>query len=322
MKRRRMFLLKNTLLQGGCMNQSVLLHGFSLVVILLSGFLSPLPGDQAIIAPDIDVYIITFGGGEGLNTFIKYDISSVPSGMVIDSVFLRAYVWEASGTWDGDAMFCNVNDQTWTEADSSRYIINLPLSDSILHTSGFGTSIGFTQSVDIADAFLTDYNASNTFCTIKLKDPDDVTFNPMPGSYPINSADSLGLGNRVMGFHIYFYPSEYPNAPPWLMVYYHATGVQESPQNIPSVCIMYAYPNPFTATTTVYFPGMGHGAECTELSIFDVAGRRVRDFILYPSSFILGVTWHGRDDDGKVLPPGIYFLKLNGKPVGKVVKVR
>jgi hypothetical protein len=323
MKRWRMLLLKSTLLQGGCMNQRVLLLGFSLVVVLLLGFLSSLPGDQAIIAPDIDVYIVTFGGGEGLNTFIKYDISSVPSGMVIDSVFLRAYVWEVSGTWDGDVMFCNVNNQAWTEADSSRYIINLPLSDSILHTSGFGTSIGFTQSVDIADVFLADYNASNTFCTIKLKDPDDPTFNPMPGSYPVNSIDTLGSGNPVAGFHIYFYPSEYPSAPPWLMVHYHATGVQESPRDIPSAG-MYAYPNPFTATTTVYLPRMGHGAECTELSIFDVAGRRVRDFILYPSSFILPakLKWDGRDNAGQRVVPGIYYLFADGRSSIRVVKLR
>ncbi|MCK4233627.1 hypothetical protein KAX75_04310 [candidate division WOR-3 bacterium] len=39
-------------------------------------------------------------------------------------------------------------------------------------------------------------------------------------------------------------------------------------------------------------------------------------------SFILGATWDGRDEVGNVVSAGIYFLKLKGKAVGKVVKVR
>jgi hypothetical protein len=80
-------------------------------------------------------------------------------------------------------------------------------------------------------------------------------------------------------------------------------------------------PNPFTMVTRIQLLGDFDTQE-TNLTIYDVSGRRVRDFILYPSSLILGATWDGRDDAGKVLPPGIYFLKLSGKPVGKVVKVR
>ena len=293
------------------MKQRVFPLVFFLVVILLSGFFSALSGDQAIIAPDIDVYIVTFGGGQGLNTFIKYDISPVPSGMVIDSVFLRVFVWEVNGTWDGDVMFCNVGDQAWTEADSSRYIIDLPLSDSVLQTSGFGTSTGFTESEDIKDIFLCDYDLFNTFCSIKLKDPDEGTFNPQPGTYPINSADTLGLGDTANGFHIYFYPSEYANAPPWLVVNYHATGVQESPMDAP-INVFHAYPNPFAASTTIYLTGRGQRAERIELAIFDVTGRRVRDLILYPSSFILPakLEWDGRDNAGQRVAPGVYFCRI------------
>jgi hypothetical protein len=85
-----------------------------------------------------------------------------------------------------------------------------------------------------------------------------------------------------------------------------------------------ASPNPFISATTITLQGQSENRSNGEsvLQIYDASGRRVRDFILYPSSFILGATWKGRDDAGKVLPPGIYFLKLNGKPVGKVVKVR
>jgi hypothetical protein len=93
------------------------------------------------------------------------------------------------------------------------------------------------------------------------------------------------------------------------------------------------HPNPFAIATTICLSSMEHGAERLELQIFDVTGRKVREISLLPSrpvrescsngvNFSLGVTWDGCDDAGQVLPPGIYFLKLNGKLVGKVVKVR
>lgn len=294
--------------KGGKVKNRLLLVGFLLALICLLGGFSVLPGEQAVIAPAIDVYIITFGGGEGLNTFIKYNISAVPGGMVIDSVFLTAYIWEVGGTWDGDVMFCNVNDQAWTGADSSRYIIDLPLSDSVLQVSGFGTSTGYAQSVDIQNAFLTDYNASRTFCSIKMKDPDDGTFNPMPGSYPVNDADTLGLGNTLMGFHTYFYPSEYVNAPPWLVVNYHATAVEEAPAQVPSLSVN-AFPNPFHEKTEIRLSGVWEKKAEAEINIYDLSGRLVRKY--EPCDLCAGALfWDGRDGGGKRVASGIYFCRV------------
>jgi hypothetical protein len=301
--------------------------GFFVVLVFLVSSFASLSGDQAIIAPAVDVYIITFGGGEGLNTFIKYNITPVPFGVEIDSVFIRAYVWEIGGTWDGDVMFCNVNDQAWTEADSAQHIINLPLSDSVLQGSGFGDSVGFTQSVDITDVFLVDYNASNMFCTFKLKDPDDGTFNPMPGSYPINSADTLGLGNTAFGFHIYFYPSEYSNAPPWLEVNYHATGIEESPLDDP-VKVIKVYPNPFRSEVRIQISEVRSDycplSSDLCLHIYDLAGRLVRELYLVPGNSKLAteVSWDGRNSAGKRVAPGIYFLVRDGFAPVQMVRMR
>lgn len=84
------------------------------------------------------------------------------------------------------------------------------------------------------------------------------------------------------------------------------------------------YPNPYSTSTTISFERLPEHQNISEseLQIYDVSGRQVRDFILYPSSFILGATWDGRDEVGNVVSAGVYFLKLNGKPVGKAVKVR
>jgi len=58
-----------------------------LFVIVLVSICPSLHSAQAILQPQQDVIVITFGGGEGCNVFAKYDITSVPGGMVIDSVF-------------------------------------------------------------------------------------------------------------------------------------------------------------------------------------------------------------------------------------------
>ncbi len=76
--------------------------------------------------------------------------------------------------------------------------------------------------------------------------------------------------------------------------------------------IIHVAPNPFSAATTISLSGIAHGAEGRELKIFDVSGRLVKNFILYPSSFSLPakLEWDGRDNNGKVLPSGVYYCRL------------
>ena len=71
------------------------------------------------------------------------------------------------------------------------------------------------------------------------------------------------------------------------------------------------HPNPFTTITNVNFLGRNKNI-AANLTIYDISGRMVKSVKLETSSYQLGTD----------LVPGIYFLKLNGKSVGKVVKVR
>jgi hypothetical protein len=102
------------------------------------------------------------------------------------------------------------------------------------------------------------------------------------------------------------------------------TGVQE---DVPGKAVvkptLSVYPNPFASTITIYLSGLGQRAESRELQIFDVAGRRVKDFILYPSSFILSTTvsWCGKDNNGKKLANGIYFVTYKDKRVRITKKI-
>jgi hypothetical protein len=71
-------------------------------------------------------------------------------------------------------------------------------------------------------------------------------------------------------------------------------------------------PNPCLSTTRLRFsvaPGMAHGP--VRLTIHDVTGRCVRTLM---DGAVAGgeqeITWDGRDEDQRMLPPGAYFCRL------------
>ena len=267
---------------------------------------------QAILAPVEDVFFYTFGGGQGCNTFLKYDITSVPNGRIIDSVFLTPYVYLINGGWNGNMDFWNVNDQDWSESDSCKLIWDLPTSDSTHQAGGFGTAVGWTQSVDLAAIFLNDYDLGNTYCSIKMKDPDEMTSVPMPGSYALDYDDSLMVGDRAIGAigYIVFYPHEWSNGPPWLNVFYHDVGVSEEQSRMYELTLN-VYPNPFKQMTHIIFGNLQR-TESIELKIYDISGALIKN-LLRPTPYVLlptVVSWDGRDASGKPSPPGVYFCKL------------
>ncbi len=176
--------------------------------------------------PVQDAYFLSFGGGEGGNAMLKFDISSIPVGASINSVTLEVYVADTTSGFGpaqlGNMIFKNLNVQGWTENDSaSWYDPSTPTaptySDSIFQLANFGDSIGWTSSVDLSPILLRDYNSSNNFCTVYMKDPDDMTccgaFGPGFTPFLGNLQDSIVVGNSIGGSdQIVFYPREYTNA--------------------------------------------------------------------------------------------------------------
>ena len=71
------------------------------------------------------------------------------------------------------------------------------------------------------------------------------------------------------------------------------------------------YPNPFNPVTKIQFT-LGQSAQVS-LRVFDVQGRTVRTLLnSYLSSGPRVISWDGRDDRGRLLPSGTYFLRLAG----------
>jgi hypothetical protein len=87
---------------------------------------------------------------------------------------------------------------------------------------------------------------------------------------------------------------------------------------LPSTEIALAlHPNPFSPGTLVQYR-LEQPADVL-LDVYDVAGKRVRS--LTSASMAIGphaMYWDGRDDDGKKLGTGVYFIKIlvNGQVAG------
>jgi flagellar hook assembly protein FlgD len=63
-------------------------------------------------------------------------------------------------------------------------------------------------------------------------------------------------------------------------------------------------------STRIMFTNGRAGGRVT-LTVFDVTGRRVRQLLDEPRPVGAGeVAWDGRDDDGRSVVSGLYFVKL------------
>ncbi len=106
------------------------------------------------------------------------------------------------------------------------------------------------------------------------------------------------------------YVSLIPSAP---------VAVEDGPS--PLAATLRASPNPFRATTRIVRANRGSRAAPGELRIYDSDGREIRRLFEAPSG---GWDWDGRDDKGREVPAGAYFLRPPGRSAEstRVVRLR
>ena len=83
-------------------------------------------------------------------------------------------------------------------------------------------------------------------------------------------------------------------------------GLRHKTKDLRLIC----HPNPFTSVVSIKCSGIREG-EKLPLQIYDASGRLIKSVALKTNYISLG----------NDLSPGIYFLKADGKPVGKVIKI-
>jgi photosystem II stability/assembly factor-like uncharacterized protein len=94
-------------------------------------------------------------------------------------------------------------------------------------------------------------------------------------------------------------------------------GVQENQSSKPQMTALEVHPNPFRRMTniTLQMPNKFQNLNVQHqinLKIFDASGRLVKSF--NPESCILNhesvIFWDGKDEEGRYLPGGVYFIRL------------
>jgi hypothetical protein len=118
----------------------------------------------------------------------------------------------------------------------------------------------------------------------------------------------------------------------WLIRTEPVTGISAShdrDQSSDAGIHLQAYPNPFTTSVELQIDCESEKRSIgePEIIIFDVMGKRVGHFSLFPSSFILPakLVWDGRDEAGKEVPPGVYFAACRtgyGADTRKILKLK
>ncbi len=85
---------------------------------------------------------------------------------------------------------------------------------------------------------------------------------------------------------------------------------EDTPVNVTRATLDQNYPNPFNPTTTIAFSVRSEGANI-ELGVYNVAGELVRTLT---SGEVPGgqhtIAWNGRDDGGRQVSSGVYFVRL------------
>jgi hypothetical protein len=239
-------------------------------------------------------------------------------------------------------------------------IRNTAIMQNTVNDSGGGIFCGFYSNPEFINCVISEnslhgifchYWTSPTFdsCEILSNTGDGIQFNYLHDAYihHCNIADNTGYGiwnfldsiwvnaeenwwgDATGPFHPDSNPggqgdsvSDYVDFIPWLSA---PVGIQKKyyPQNKPGNSKLTCHPNPFASTTTIRISG-AQAHKCTSaqgIQIYDISGCLIR--LLVADDLCSGaLVWDGRDALGREVQGGVYFLKLNSKPAGKVVKVR
>ena len=87
----------------------------------------------------------------------------------------------------------------------------------------------------------------------------------------------------------------------------------------PSVALGAAFPNPMRSSTRLVF--RAPAGEAVDILIVAVTGRVVRRLSAMGTGSDAAVAWDGRDDTGRLTPPGVYFYTLEGGREAKANKL-
>jgi len=106
-------------------------------------------------------------------------------------------------------------------------------------------------------------------------------------------------------------------------------GIEEDEQNNNNSAIFEIYPNPFAHLTNIRF-GIGHNQKVDSryrpvisIKIHSATGRLIKEFSRFTAAALQPalITWDGRDNAGKEVSNGIYFIQIEQNGSKKTAKI-
>jgi len=223
------------------------------------------------------------------DTYVLWNIQSTNSGLI---TALDVDVSEYSEIAAHDSA-----ELVWAKITSPTDSGTIGDGDSVI--GQIFTLSGPDADVDLADAFLT------------ILPPDSFFWRPLGDTISYADDDAIAIwdvGDRPAGLYdvrlnILRDPDIDLRAE-YIFEYVPASIAEISR---PGSCGLAVKPNPFNSACRIAV-----GSAASELCIFNISGRKIREYKIVPNiSAFSVVTWDGRDDLGNSLPSGIYFARAS-----------
>ncbi len=219
----------------------------------------------------------------GKRTYVQFDLSSVADSVVYAKLSLR--VVPASATAIADIVL--INDTTWNELTITASTAP-PFSATLLGSIP-GASAGTAISLDVTTAVQAAIAAA-------------------PGSAQLSLGIRAGqgpLGDQEV------WSREGSHAPRLVLTTIpHATSVGV-PKGAPPAFDIVVAPNPVRRDARITLSGARRN-ETVTVWVVDVRGARVRAlFAGIPGESPRDLSWDGRDEAGRTVPSGVYFVRVH-----------
>lgn len=121
--------------------------------------------------------------------FSKWNITELPENCNITEALLYFYGYGEYGTWDNDATYYYINNQTWLENNSIALLLSMTFTNQTTKTAGIGNG---WNTVNVTYLIQTDINNSNSNFSIVMLDPDDGTVISNADSHTVDAPMMLG----------------------------------------------------------------------------------------------------------------------------------
>ena len=158
-----------------------------------------------------------------------------------------------------------------------------------------------------------------------------ISLNPTSGTIPGGESDNIDVNfntaDLVSGTYncnIVISDNRTETIVPVTLTVSDAEAAEE--QIEPMLIFEKAVPNPFRTSTTISFEFSTEQNEQRTISIYNIKGEKIRslecnNYVNAKATESLSITWDGRDENGKLVSPGVYLYKLQTEKYSAVKKI-